>query len=628
MRTPTLPALLLASLIGAHLGVAQAQPATPVVAREQLNALTWMQQAHEYQALSLQAYRQATSRLATLKTAKLQTASVEQALLGGFKSKKPAVVLDIDETVLDNSPANARQVLDGRAFDPKAFERWVLAAEAKPLPGARAFIDKARALGFQLIYITNRECDKASGYNEQGRVKACPQKPATLRNLSAVLGYAVADADVLMRHEVQGRDDSDKQARRTEVAKRARIAMLVGDDLNDFIRRADYDVASHAAHWSQNWIALPNAVYGSWERAFASVDQKYAALKGWADPGAQPGEPTDPTALSRLRIVSWNLEWLSDPAALQAANFWDECQRLGFANKKLPGHDELPFCDVYKKDGITSAAQYESKKLAALRTRLQSLAAQPGADVIAVQEVQNAAALAAVLPADFEVRCFTTRPEPQNVGFAVRKSLNLATTCQEITSISREGDPEVSRPVRRGLELGVPIKGKTLAVLNLHLKASCPTGRLDSTSNANCRTLQRQVEPLEAWVEAQANEGKPFMILGDLNRDWEAEVAGLFPARSDASDPTGPITPALVRNMWPEVNDLQPATSAMELVRMDRSAATGKACHDILDQMAYSITLKGMLAPASLDNGVLPAKFEQRPAEASDHCPVSTTLAF
>lgn len=600
--------------------------AQPVVAREQLNAVLWAQQAVEYRALSLQAYRQASARLATVKAATLQTASVEQAQSGGFKSKKPAVVLDIDETVLDNSPANARQVLDGRGFDANAFQRWTLAAQATPLPGARAFSDKARALGLQLIFITNRECDKAAGYDSQGHAKSCPQKPATLQNLRTVLGYQVADTDVLMRYEVQGRDDSDKQARRAEVARRARIAMLIGDDLNDFIRRADYKAESHADKWGAQWFALPNATYGSWERGFAAVDQKYAALRAWSDPGSVPEGGTG--AVGSLRLLSWNMEWLADPAALQEGNFWTECARLGFPNKKLPGHDDLPFCDVYKKDGITTAAQYEGKKLAALRTRLVELSGQPGVDVMAVQEVQNPAALAAVLPPTFEVRCFTTRPDPQNVGFAVRKGLNLPLSCEEVVSLSREDDADVDRPVRRGLALGITVKGKTLSILNVHLKSSCPTGRLDSASNSNCHTLQHQVAPLEAWLEQQADQGRPFMILGDWNRDLEAEVAGHFPARSDASDPTGPANPAVVRNLWPEINDLQPATSAMELVRMDRSASAGRACHDILDQMVYSITLKGLLAPGALDNGALPARFESRPAAASDHCPVSTQLVF
>jgi len=627
MRIRIISFLTLACLSAAQAPSALAQPSVtpPVVAREQLNAVLWSQQAVEYRALSLQTYRQASARLATVKAASLQTASVEQAQAGGFKSKKPGVVLDIDETVLDNGPANARGVMDGRGFDPKAFERWTLAAQATALPGVRAFVDKARALGLQLVFITNRECDKAAGYDNLGRAKVCPQKPATVQNLRAALGYKVADADVLMRHEVQDRDDSDKQARRAEVARRVRIAMLIGDDLNDFIRRADYDAQRHADKWGAQWFALPNATYGSWERGFASVAQKYVALQAWPDSGSAP---EGGSAESRLRLLSWNMAWLADPAALQAANFWADCARLGFPNAKLAGHDELPFCDVYKRDGITTAAQYESKKLAALRARLLEMSSEPSVDVLAVQEVQNAAALAAVLPPAFEVRCFTTRPDPQNIGFAVRKGLNLPLTCDEVISLSREDDAEVGRPVRRGLALGVTVQGKTLSILNVHLKSSCPVGRLDSTSNRNCHTLQRQVAPLEAWIEQQAEQGRPFMIVGDWNRDLEAEVAGGFPARSDASDPAGPVNPAVVRNMWPEINDLQPATSAMELVRMDRSASAARACHDILDQMAYSITLKGLLAPGSLSQGTLPARFEKPAAAASDHCPLSTQLVF
>lgn len=613
--------------------VSQAQPApAPVAAREQLNAVLWQQRAVEYRAHALQAYRQAASRLASVKNNGL-TASVEQQRAGGFRSKPAAVVLDIDETVLDNSPFNALLLRDGMAFDAALWANWVAAARAAALPGAREFIAQARAARWRVVYITNRECNLLGAYDPQGRSLDCPQKKATLDNLQAALGYRPAGQDLLMRYELKSRDDSDKQARRLDVARTHRLAMLIGDDLNDFIRRADYASESHAGFWGATtgapWYALPNAVYGSWERAFADVAQKYAGLDVWQ-------APTLPV-VAQLRIVSWNLEWLSDPALLTASGFWAECAARNFPNLKL--RDDLPFCDVYKRDGIVNAADYEAKKLVPMRARLAELEAQ-GTDILAVQETGDAAALQAVLPLGWRVVCFTTRVDPQNLGWAVREAANLKLQCQELRALSQEDNPAVPRPVRRGLELvatvavpataTMPAGSRTLALLNVHLKSSCPLGRMDSATNSNCPTLQQQAPALEAWIEAQANAARPFSVIGDWNRDLGAEVAGGFPARGDGSDPSSPLTdPKVLRNLWPELNDLQPATSAMEAVEVDRSAAlVAPRCHDVLDQVTLSITAKAQLSPSSLKAGRVQAALLARPPGASDHCPLRIDLAY
>lgn len=327
-----------------------------------------------------------------------------------------------------------------------------------------------------------------------------------------------------------------------------------------------------------------------------------------------------------LNIVSWNLEWLADPAALQAANFWSECADRHHSNTKLRA--DLPYCDVYKKDHLLTAADYRSIKLAALRTRLAELAAQ-GMDVLAVQEVQSPAALQAVLPAGYRVLCFTTRPNTQNLGFALSTKLKADASCREVRSLSLEEDPQAEGSSRRGLELSLQIGGQRLTVLNVHLKSRCVGGPINPEKNNHCGTLQRQAQPLEAWVEDQGRQGHAFMIMGDWNRDLEAEIRGHYPARHDDSDPRRPIKEAaVVRNLWPEINDNDPPASAMELADVDRSAAAHKACHDKLDQLAVSRTLQAQLDPSLLVNGRLGARLLPRPAEASDHCPLQTQLSW
>lgn len=332
---------------------------------------------------------------------------------------------------------------------------------------------------------------------------------------------------------------------------------------------------------------------------------------------------TEPAELS---VLSWNMEWLADPAELDAADYWRGCAATGHANRKP--RDDLPFCDIYPKKGIESAADYEARKLVPLRRRLAELAAVRELDVIAVQEVQNAAALKAVLPAGYRVACFTTRRDPQNVGFAVREGLAADATCREVGTLSLEDDPTIEHPLRRGLALELTVRGGRITLLAVHLKSGCPGGPMDSPNRLACRALQRQVAPLEQWIETQARTGRPFMIIGDWNRDLEAEIRGGYPARTDGSDPTGPVVTELVRNIWLEIADGNPPEGAMEPVTMDRIAATGRACHRNLDQIVLSASLKALLDPASLLDDRQRARFETRPVAASDHCPISTRLVF
>ena len=369
--------------------------------------------------------------------------------------------------------------------------------------------------------------------------------------------------------------------------------------------------------------------------------------------------PQQPTA--RLAVVSWNLAWMADPALLDSAGFWTQCAAQGFPpDTKL--RDDLPFCDVYKRDGINTPQDYATRKLAPLRERLAELAAA-GMDVLAGQETGSPDALQAMVPTGYAVPCFTTRIDAQNLGFAVRRAANLTVLCREVRSLSQEDNPAITRPVRRGIELVVMWPGtptRTLAVLNVHLKAACPAGRMDG-NNFNCITLRAQAPALEAWIEEQANAARPFAIVGDWNRDLEAEAAGGFSARSDGTDPTGPLDVAKLRNLWPEVNDGKPAASLMDLTAMNRSAAsvtvrdapldvadlvasatrgvsTAEAaaaaaaaaarCHANLDQMVVSQLLRNEMTRESLVGGRVPAAMLTRPPGASDHCPVRMELLY
>jgi acid phosphatase len=231
---------------------------------ENLNAVLWMQQAAEYEIAAEGAYARALDLLqAGLVRARADrswSAAVEQQG-GDYSALPPAVVMDLDETVLDNSPVQARQVLRGEAeFDPKAWGAWVDRKAATLVPGALRFVLEARKSA-SVIFVTNR-----NGAEE----------PATLANLAA-LGLPTDAADVLSLGE-PGPDGqrwpSDKTSRRTWLAARYRILLLVGDDLGDFVSAQGKtpeqrrEVArAFEAYWRDRWVVLPNPTYGSWERA-------------------------------------------------------------------------------------------------------------------------------------------------------------------------------------------------------------------------------------------------------------------------------------------------------------------------------------------------------------------------
>ena len=96
--------------------------------------------------------------------------------------------------------------------------------------------------------------------------------------------------------------------------------------------------------------------------------------------------------------------------------------------------------------------------------------------------------------------------------------------------------------------------------------------------------------------------------------------------RADGSNPAGPIVPAKVRNLFPEINDGTPAASAMSVAKVDRSAASTSGCFAVLDQLVISDRFKALLDPRSLDSGQVAARLIAGPRGASDHCALETVL--
>ena len=237
---------------------------------ENLNAVLWVQTALEYEATTLQAYRLAQVQLDAALTDPSWTAAIEQK--GDVSRLPPAVVLDIDETVLDNSYYQARMIRDNTPYSTTTWDPWVMEGRATAIPGAREFIQYAAQKGVAVFYITNRTANL---------------EDATRENLAAT-GFPLETGidTILSRGERPEWSASAKGPRRAHVAASHRILLLVGDDLGDFVVDAAGTPEERSAHtepyrdwWGRRWIMIPNPTYGSWERAIVGSEQDHIAAR-------------------------------------------------------------------------------------------------------------------------------------------------------------------------------------------------------------------------------------------------------------------------------------------------------------------------------------------------------------
>lgn len=236
--------------------------ATP--ADDNLNAVLWVQTSAEYRAICETVYRAAADKLASALQEKNWDALVpeERDNAGQTAGLKPAVIMDVDETVLDNSPYQARLVRDGKEYDEASWDRWVAEKKAKALPGVVDFARAATAKGVTILYLSNR---------------AVHLKDATITNLKAV-GMPVASDDVFLGLGTFVKDceqnGSEKNCRRRLAGQQYRVLMQFGDQLGDFVQVVANTPADRArlvdeyGDWfGERWWMLPNPTYGSWEPA-------------------------------------------------------------------------------------------------------------------------------------------------------------------------------------------------------------------------------------------------------------------------------------------------------------------------------------------------------------------------
>jgi len=197
------------------------------------NDIRWVRESQEYAALCRQTYQMAWESLKSdLRSSTIPT----------------AIVMDLDETVLDNSQYEVENFIKNEHFTMETWADWVNRAEAGVVPGAKAFIDSVRTLkNIRLIFISNRMAVRTG---------------VTIENMKVLELFDPADIYLLAR------DSADKKpVRREEVftgtgrmkdAGAFIVAAWFGDAIGDFpAEKNDPD-------FGHSWFVISNPMYGKW----------------------------------------------------------------------------------------------------------------------------------------------------------------------------------------------------------------------------------------------------------------------------------------------------------------------------------------------------------------------------
>ena len=402
---------------------------------------------------------------------------------------------------------------------------------------------------------------------------------------------------------------------------------------------------------------------------------------------AQTGAPVVPVS-GVTGIASFNMGWAGTPAEFDrylsvcsapAVNFCDTRARIERgataatdAEKARAarcqadtvaaagGRDasmRVPPCNAYRPPRAApgalridpaasrSPAAYQ-EKIGQLAITVDRLIANEGVRVIAFQEVSGTEVVKLVLGrhADkFEV-CAAKHNAFQTLAFAWDRTLTtrpgVCETESRLAILDPPNDPNAFRRVRPGLALSLTVNGEPVTFMNVHLKAGCASvtnedprfpGRLLDDPAEACDVLNRQVAPLEEWIESVARKSPRFVWMGDFNRrvdDEEKLAIAKDKVRADGSDPAGAHKTsngrATTRYLWPELNDGAPALYQVPLSTKD-GGCTGFTG---LDHIVISEALKKANSGVVSSKKVGVAEKPDQRIETSDHCPRVAQLRF
>ncbi len=206
-----------------------------------VQAQVWTQNSAEYRALCFQAFN----------TAKI---NIDSYLSSEKKYDRPlAIITDVDETVLDNSPYDGRLILEDVSYDRESWVEWGNLEIAEAIPGSLEFLTYAYEKGIKVFYVSNR-------YSEQ--------LESTVNNLKKLGFPNVSESTVLLRS-----DSRSKSERRNSISDGHEVIMLIGDNLSDFNDEFEVKISEERINYTNEMrgnfgtklIVLPNPNYGDWE---------------------------------------------------------------------------------------------------------------------------------------------------------------------------------------------------------------------------------------------------------------------------------------------------------------------------------------------------------------------------
>jgi len=389
---------------------------------------------------------------------------------------------------------------------------------------------------------------------------------------------------------------------------------------------------------------------------------------------AEPAPPSQPRPPAQIGVASFNLAWAGSQqdfnhhaAVCTAVNWCDtrpkraqgqsrptdeavQAARQCVADtERLAGGPEkasmIPPCNAYlgRDNAAPPTSQDYAAKLTGLQATIANLIETQGVNVIAFQEVRSAEVIKTLLGkyADRFATCDAPHDGFQTTAFAWDRSMGETKAACSVNSdlaVSDNPGAKDARKVRPGLTLELEWAGRRVSFLNVHLKSSCanivPTplyqARLLDDPNPACQVLNRQVAPIERWLDSVAARSPDYVLLGDFNRRIDEEAAARIPAekvRIDGSNPAG-VPPqdangkVATRYLWQELDDGSRALKQVPLTKVE----TGCRGFTGLDHIVLSGALAARQTP---DIGSRKTAVVQAPGQridSSDHCPRSVTL--
>lgn len=247
--------LYLLLLLLLPLALSPMRSSAQAVPEESVTAVLWFQRSAEYRALCYQAYNLARLR-------------VLEYLENPDSVKPSAVIFDIDETLLDNSPSEARNIIDGKTFSQERWKAWSDQASADFIPGGLNFCHFLAANGIEVIYLSNRLTSETT---------------ATLQNLQK-WSFPYADSS----HLYLKSDISSKELRRNIIENQYAVVLLIGDNLSDFdqvfedrsVNFGFNTIDSLSSEMGKKFIVLPNPMYGDWTKPLNGERKAWLDTRG------------------------------------------------------------------------------------------------------------------------------------------------------------------------------------------------------------------------------------------------------------------------------------------------------------------------------------------------------------